>query len=88
MNEFLDLSKNQNPASIENIEADSKIFLNQLLPDDLVIFIPSSGINSNEELHDLKTNCIIYFEVTNKIKLGFVIDKIFLDILTMQSEVR
>lgn len=80
MNEFLDLSKNQNPASAENVEADATRFLNQLLPDDLIVFIPSSGINSNE-LHDLKTNCIIYIELNKNLNLGFVVDKTFLNIL-------
>lgn len=82
MNEFLDLSRNQNPASIENIEADASKFIDKLLPDDLIIFVPSTGINSNE-LHDLKSNCIIYLELNKKLNLGFIIDKTFLDILVL-----
>ena len=76
MNEFLDLSRNQNPASIENIEADASKFIDKLLPDDLIIFVPSTGINSNE-LHDLKSKCIIYLELNKNLNLGFVIDKTF-----------
>lgn len=82
MNEFLDFSRNQNPAYIENIEADASKFIDKLLPDDLIIFVPSTGINSNE-LHDLKSNCIIYLELNKKLNLGFVIDKTFLDILVL-----
>ena len=82
MNEFLDLSKNQNPASIENIEADASKFIDKLLPDDLIIFLPSTGINSNE-LHDLKSNCIIYLELNKKFNLGFVIDKTFLNAIAL-----
>ena len=36
MNDFLDLSQNQNPASVENIEADASKFVDKLLPDDLI----------------------------------------------------
>mgnify|MGYP003609050951 FL=1 len=82
MNDFLDLSQNQNPAAVENIEADASKFVDKLLPDDLIIFIPSSGINSNE-LHDLKSNCIIYLELNKKLNLGFVIDKTFLNAVAL-----
>ena len=82
MNDFLDLSQNQNPASVENIEADASKFVDKLLPDDLIIFIPSSGINSNE-LHDLKSNCIIYLELNKNLNLGFVIDKTFLNAVAL-----
>lgn len=80
MNSFLDLSKNQNPATLENIKADSEKFLDQLLPTDIIVLLPSTGINSNE-LHELKSNCIIYFELSKNINLGFVIDKTFFNIL-------
>ena len=57
-------------------------FIDKLLPDDLIIFIPSSGINSNE-LHDLKSNCIIYLELNKNLNLGFVIDKTFLNAVAL-----
>ena len=81
-NDFLDMSQNQHPPPVENIEADASKFVDKLLPDDLIIFIPSSGINSNE-LHDLKSNCIIYLELNKNLNLGFVIDKTFLNAVAL-----
>ena len=84
INSFLDLSKTQNPAAIDNIKIDANNFINQLLPDDIIIFLPSTGINSNE-LHENESNCIIYFEIGENFNLGFVIDKVFFDILSKRK---
>lgn len=81
MGTFLDLSQSQNPTTIDNVKKDADVFLNKMLPEDVMIFLPSSGINSNE-LHDLETNCIIYFELNEGFNLGFVIDKTFFDIVS------
>ena len=81
MGTFLDLSQSQNPTTIDNVKKDADVFLNKMLPEDVMIFLPSSGINSNE-LHDLETNCIIYFELNEGFNLGFVIDKTFFEIVS------
>ena len=82
MGAFLDFSQSPNPAAIGNINKDADVFLNKMLPEDVMIFLPSSGINSNNELHDSETNCIIYFELNEGFNLGFVIDKTFFEIVS------
>lgn len=66
-----------NPSKKENIKSSLNSIKEKLLPNDEIILLTTPVIVS-EELHNKETNSIIYIELSEKIKIGWVVDSTIL----------